>query len=668
MSAEISPKSTAGCGTATDRIRKHMERGDFARALAEAEQLLTMAPRDRDTLYMAAVCLRRLNRIPEALPTLERLEQSHPRFARLFQERGHCYLASQSASQAIDAFESAVHVSVALPASWKALQRLYAATGRPADAATAASHVAKLAALPPAIVTASGMFADGDLHDAERTVRQYLLAHGDHIEGMRLLAKIGMELDVLDDAEVLLENVLAIAPDYHAARYEYAIVLLRRHRHVRARVDVNMLLAVYPSNRIYQTTVAAVSMGFGDHERALSAYRGLSREAPSDPELHLSVAHAAKTLGRPHDAIESYHNAATAAPGFGEAYWGLANMKTYRFTDAELERMQREEAAPAVRVVDRYHLCFALGKALEDRGDYRGSFWYYSKGNELKRTECRYKPEIIETNTRLQQSVCTREFLAARQAVGCSDSGPIFIVGLPRSGSTLLEQILASHSQIEGTMELAEIPRLVQDLQGGGHDDANPRYPGVLPELVPAELEKLGRRYLEETVVYRSARRPLFVDKNPNNFRHVGLIHLILPNARIIDARRDAIACCFSNFKQLFAVGQQFTYSMEWIARYYRTYVELMDHWDEVLPGRILRVRHDDVVDDLEGIVRRMLEFCALEFEPACVEFYKTTRSVNTASSEQVRQPIYREGLAQWRHFEPWLGELRHSLGPLAEL
>jgi len=667
MSAEISTPSVAECGTHAGRIRKLIEGGNFAQALIDAQAQLAASPDDRDILYMAAVSLRRLHRIPEALSSLNRLERSHPRFARLFQERGHCYMALRAASQAIDAFERAVHLSAALPASWKALQRLYAVTGRQTDADTAAAHVAKLAALPPAIVTASAMFADGDLDDAERIVRQYLLTDGTNVEAMRLLAKIGMELDVLDDAEALLANVLAIAPDYHAARYEYAIVLMRRHKHGRAREEVDKLLAIDPSNRNYQTADAAVWMGFGDYEQALAANRRLSREVPRDSELHLAVAYAAKTLGRPRDAIESYRTAAAVTPSCGEAYWGLANMKTYRFTDAELERMRLEEAGPSVRLVDRYHLCFALGKALEDRGDYAGSFIFYDRGNELKRLECRYKPEVIETNARLQRLVCTRDFFAARRGTGCDSGAPIFIVGLPRSGSTLLEQIVASHSKVEGTMELAEIPRLAQELQGGVHNDANPRYPGVLPELPLTDLKKLGERYLDETRVYRTGRKLLFVDKNPNNFRHIGLIHLILPNARIIDARRDAMACCFSNFKQLFAVGQQFTYSMEWIARYYRSYVELMRHWDAVLPGRVLCVKHESVVDDLDGNVRRILEFCGLDFEPACVEFYRTARSVNTASSEQVRQPIYREGLEQWRHFEPWLGDLRTALGPLAE-
>lgn len=353
-----------------------------------------------------------------------------------------------------------------------------------------------------------------------------------------------------------------------------------------------------------------------------------------------------------------------ARPRFGEAYWSLANLKTYRFTDAEIARMRSDEAAGDTALADRYHLCFALGKALEDRAEYAESFAYYARGNALKKTEIRYRPEPMERNARLQASICTREFFAARVRWGCPDPSPIFVVGLPRSGSTLIEQILASHSRVEGTMELAEIPRLVQELQGREKIDSTPRYPGILAELTKDEFKRLGEGYLESSRVYRKGKE-FFIDKMPNNFRHLGLIHLMLPNARIIDARRDALACCFSNFKQLFASGQQFTYSIEDIARYYRMYVQLMAHWEQALPGRILRVQHEDVVADLESNVRRILQFCELDFEPACVEFYKTARTVHSASSEQVRRPINREGVDQWRHYEPWLGPLKEALGSL---
>jgi hypothetical protein len=324
--------------------------------------------------------------------------------------------------------------------------------------------------------------------------------------------------------------------------------------------------------------------------------------------------------------------------------------------------MRAAEAAAATVEADRFHLCFALGKALEDAGQFQQSFEYYARGNAQKRAASRYRPETIELNMRLQIEACTPALFARHRESGAPAPDPILIVGLPRSGSTLIEQILASHSAVEGTHELADIPRIVVDLKGREPESDDPRYPALLAQMTPADFRRLGEKYLTDTRIYRTG-RARFIDKMPNNFRHIGLIHLMLPNARIIDARREPMACCFGNLKQLFATGQEFTYSVEDIARYYRTYLELMRHWERVLPGRVLRVQHEDLVDDLEGNVRRILDYCGLAFEPACVEFHKTERSVRTASSEQVRQPIYREGLDQWRHYEPWLEPLRAALG-----
>jgi len=663
--AVTSSPGTSAVEAEVVRIRALLEGQQFDAALRAAEALALTVPENRDVLYMMAVSLRYLKKIPEALATLGTLERYHPAFSRLFQERGHCYVAMRDAPRAIDAFLKAVNINPALPASWRTLQSLYRMTGQAENADMAAGHVAALAQLPAEIVTATALFSDGELVPAEGMVRAYLLKHGNHIEGMRLLARIGLAHDVLDDADTLLEAVLELAPDYRAARYDYAMALLRRHKHVQAIAELEKLLQLEPGNRVYRTTYATANVGLGDHERALGQYRQLIADAPPGApthELHLSVAHSHKALGKQQEAIEAYRAAAAVRPSFGDAYWSLANLKTYRFTDEEITRMRAEEAAESIDPVDRYHLCFALGKAFEDRGNYEESFRYYERGNALKKSLSRYRPEPVERNTRLQIATCTETFFAARQGVGYSDGAPIFIVGLPRSGSTLLEQILASHTQVEGTMELADIPRLVVELQGREAESENPRYPRILEELTPEDFSRMGERYISDTRAYRGA-KPRFIDKMPNNFRHLGLIHLILPNAKIIDARREAMACCFSNFKQLFAAGQEFTYGLEEIGRYYRTYVDLMAHWDGVLPGKVLRVEHEDVVENLEANVRRMLDFCELEFEPRCVEFYKTERSIRTASSEQVRRPIFKEGIDQWRHFDAWLGPLKATLG-----
>ncbi len=635
--------------------------------MAGIDPLLARHPEDRDLLYLAAMNLRHLNRVPEALDLLRRLEQHHPRYSRLYQERGHCYVALRDAPMAIKAFRRGVDMNQALPDSWRMLHRLYHVTGDQHNATTAAEHVAILKRLPLPIIQAGSMFSDGELTAAENIVRAYLLQHGHHVEALRLLARIGIQRDVLDDAEQLLESVLKLAPDYVAARADYAGVLNKRQKYRQARREMDTLLALEPGNRDYLKLYAAACVGLGDYAPIVRLYREMLADGAATgtetTDLHLWLADLLKTVGRQQDAIGEYHAAIAACPESGEAWWGLANLKIYRFADDEIARMRTVEAAPATSLVARYHLCFALGKALEDQGLYEESWRFYERGNALKHAQIRYLPRLAEAHTRLSTQVFTKEFFAARQGWGVADPDPIFILGLPRSGSTLIEQILASHPQIEGTHELADVQRIVMELRARGTDLENPRYPGVLTELTAEDFTRLGERFLAETRVYRQTGRPFFIDKMPNNFRDIGLIHLMLPNATIIDVRREPMACCFGNLKQLFASGQEFSYNINDIARYYRTYLEIMRHWNAVLPGRILTVHHEDVVDDLEGSVRRILDFCGLRFEPACLKFHKTPRSVRTASSEQVRQPIRREGVDQWRNYEPWLASLRTALG-----
>jgi len=649
-------------GAVSAKLHELLRQHRFDEVLATAQAVLERSPGHREALLCTAIAQRFRGQIPEAFATLATLEHHHPQFSRLYEERGRCFVALRKAQPAIDAFLKAVNMNHALPGSWGMLEGLYRMQGEAPNAALAASHVATLRALPQDVVLGTSLFADGDLEAAEALIRAYLLKHGDHIEAMRLLARIGIAHKIYFDAQVLLAAVLERAPDYKAARHEYAFVLTELHRPQEALTEIEKLMADDPGSRPLKVLLASARVGLGDHEGAIALYRELLRGDAQDAEAHLSIAHALKTLGQTQPAIESYRRAASYRADFGDAYWSLANLKTYRFTGEELARMRSAIAAPATGLFDRYHLHFALGKALEDAGEFPASFEQYRLGNALKRPECRYRAELIERNTEHQIKVCTRGFFAARTGYGDPSPDPIFIIGLPRSGSTLLEQILASHSQVEGTQELPNVQQLVSRLRGFGPEADEPRYPRILESLSAEDLRQLGANYLTETRVYRAG-KPYFIDKMPNNFRHVGLIHLMLPNARIIDARREPMACCFSNFKQLFANGQEFTYSIEDIARYYRTYLELMRHWDAVLPGRVLRVLHEDVVEDLEGSVRRLLAFCGLEFEPQCVAFHENRRSVRTASSEQVRQAIYRDGLEQWKHFEPWLGELRDALG-----
>jgi tetratricopeptide (TPR) repeat protein len=642
-------------------LRALLEQNRFVEALAAVEPLLAADPAQRDLLYVRAVALRMLQRIPEALDALAELERWHPGYPRLHQERGHCHVFRRDAEPAIQAFGRAVQLNPALPASWKSLQSLYRMTGRTREAEIAGQHVATLAALPVEVVNARSMLADGLLREAEDTIRPFLERNPDHIDGMRVLASLAMKNEYPADAQLLLEAVLARAPEYHAARYDLVLALIDLHKHARAKLECERLIAAEPDNAAPRISLAGILLGLGETEQAVAHYRRLVEEFPQDPELRQSLGHALKALGRQPEAVEAYRDVTRLRVGFGEPWWSLANLKTFRFSDEEIDGMRALEARPAQQAADRYHLCFALGKALEDRAAYAESFAFYARGNALKKRETGYRAQPYENSARRQRELLTEAFFAERRGWGCQSAEPIFVLGLPRAGSTLLEQILASHPQVEGTMELANIPRLV-GLLSRGAAPGSPGYPNVLSALTQEQCRRFGEDYLRGTLDYRSG-RPFFVDKMPNNFRNIGLIHLILPNARIIDARRDAMDCCFSNFRQLYANGHYFAYSLEDIGHYYRTYVELMDHWDRVLPGRVLRVRHEDVIEDLEGSVRRILDHCGLPFDAACLEFHRTERTVHTASSEQVRRPINREGVGAWRPYAEWLGPLREALG-----
>ena len=648
-------------------LRALLEKKRFQDVVDAAPGHLAHDPSHRDLLYALAVAQRMLQRIPEALATLATLEAWHPGYPRLYQERGHCHIFERAAPEAIAAFEHATRLNPALPASWNALQTLYRMSGREADAELAAQHVSKLASLPAEIVAARSLLADGHPNEAEDIIRPFLKRHGEHIEGMRLLAKIALENEYPNDARILLESVLELAPDYHAARYDYVLALVDLHKHGKAREEVEKLIVAEPANPANRVMRASILVALGELEEAVGCYRKLIEERPMDAPVTQSLGHALKTLGQQEEAVAAYRRATEIRPSFGEAYWSLANLKTYRFTNEELDRMREHEAEPTVQALDRYHLCFALGKSLEDRGEYTESFGYYERGNALKKLDCRYRAGLQEKSARRLREICAAEFFEEREGWGCDSAAPIFVLGLPRAGSTLIEQVLASHSEVEGTMELANIPRLVGSLSARERLGQTP-YPNLLAELTAEECLQFGENYLRDTLDYRSG-KPYFIDKMPNNFRNIGIIQMILPNAKIIDARRDPMDCGFSNFKQLYANGHHFSYNLEDIGRYYYNYVEMMEHWDRVLPGRVLRVQHEDVLTDLEGSVRRILDYCDLPFEQACVEFHKTERRVHTASSEQVRRPINRDGVDRWKSYEEWLEPLKLGLAsqPAAE-
>ncbi len=636
--------------------QKAMQAGDFPRGLALVDPLVTADPGDGEALYMAAVALRYLNRHAEASDMLARLHAAMPEYGRAWQEAGHLARAQGKAAEAIAAYQRAVRFNPALDASWRALAELQMGS----ESRQAAAQAQRIASLPRELVAVTHHLHEGRILRAEEICRHFLRANPKNVEGMRLLAQIGVKLGIMDDAEFLLESAAMFEPENVQVRLDYIDALRRRQKFERAREEAESLYESDPANPLFQSHLAIESMQTGDYERAFALFEQVLEKVPNDPATLTSRGHALKTTGETDKAIESYRAAFAAKPDHGDAWYALANLKTYRFTEDEMARMEEQVARPDLAFMDRVHLSFALGKAHEDRKDYEASFRNYERGNALKRAQTRYDADTMSAELAKQRETCTAELFARHEGAGHKAPDPIFILGLPRAGSTLLEQVLASHSQVDGTLELPDILALAHRLRG--RKAGQSLYPQVLHDLSAEQLETFGRQYIENTMVHRQG-APFFIDKMPNNFRHIGLIHLILPNAKIIDARRAPMDCCFSGFKQLFAEGQEFTYGLTEIGRYYADYVDLMQHWDEVLPGKVLRVQHEDVLDDPEGQIRRMLDHCGLEFEDACLQFHKTDRAVRTASSEQVRQPINRKGQGAWVPFDPWLGDLRAALG-----
>ena len=398
------------------------------------------------------------------------------------------------------------------------------------------------------------------------------------------------------------------------------------------------------------------------HEEGIVAYQKSISIKEDQPRVHLSLGHVYKTTGEQNQSINSYKDAIKHFDMFGEAYWSLANLKTYNFSDEEIKLMKLQLTKDDLPEREKVHLLFALGKAYEDRKEYKISFNYYDQGNDLNRGRSTYDPKAVEAISQRIINFFDSNFIKDTLNWGHAAPDPIFIVGLPRSGSTLIEQILSSHSKAEGTMELPNILNIARELGSGTKDQT--AYPEVLSKLSKNEIKSLGKQYLSETKFIRSS-FPFFIDKMPNNFSHIGLIHLILPNAKIIDARRNPLDTCFSCYKQLFARGQMFTYDLSEIARYYVNYIKLMDHWDEILPGKVHKVVYEDMVQNQEEETRKLLDYCNLPFEEECLKFYETKRAVKTASSEQVRQPIYKQSVQLWQNYEEFLDQLKIGLSPL---
>jgi cytochrome c-type biogenesis protein CcmH/NrfG len=519
----------------------------------------------------------------------------------------------------------------------------------------------------PQLIQAALALNGDDLPQAEQLLRNFLKKYPSDVAAIRMMGELATRLGRYVDAGNLLNRCLELAPDFALARYNLALVLQRQNDNTAALHHLELLLAQDAQNPSYRNLKAATSVRIGDYEQAISLYDSLLKHDSQQPKIWMSYGHALKTVGQQDESIEAYQRSLRLDPSLGEAWWSLANLKTHRFAANDIDAMQKQLDGDILNEEDRFHIHFALGKALEDAAQYEASYRHYAAGNQQRRTMIDYSADRTSATVDRMISLFSAAFLESRAGGGHSAADPIFILGLPRSGSTLIEQILASHSQVEGTMELPDIVSMVQRLRG----DEGKHNPAVFAEKLAAlssvQRAELGKEYIDRTRVQRKTAAPFFIDKMPNNWMHAGFIHLILPHAKIIDARRHPMGCCFSGYKQHFARGQNFSYDLNDIGRYYRDYVQYMAHLDNVLPGRVHRVFYEKMVEDTEAQIRSLLDYCGLAFEPACLSFYKTERAVRTASSQQVRQPIFKSAVEHWQHYEPWLAPLKSALGPVLE-
>ena len=656
---EIDSKEFAG---KLESVQKIIQGRQFHEALTALQVMLDAKPDDAEALYMTAVCLRYTQQHQAAIETLSRLKSIQPEHGRAHQEEAHALRAVGEISKALKAYERACFYNPALEASFRARVEIHNARGEAPQASHVQRQLDGLLALPKPLIAVVDLISMGKLLRAEDICRQFLKKIPHNVEAMRLLADIGMRLGILEDAEFLLASANRLAPDNIRVHIDYIQALRKRQQHSAALEQARSLLQSEPNNPQFQSIFAVQCMQSGDFDEALQTFEKILKALPNDPITLTSMGHALKTKGDSNRAIESYRNAIAAYPKHGEAFFSLANLKTYRFNDEEMDHMLGLQKDGNLGFMERVHVCFALGKAFEDRGDAQQSFACYAQGNRMKKSQSQYDADQVSKELALQQQHVSAALLKERQGWGFDTHDPIFIVGMPRAGSTLIEQILSSHSQVDGTLELPNILSLSQKLRRHPIDGAAPGYPQILELLTQEELTRFGQEFIKDTRSHRQG-AAFFIDKMPNNFRHIGLIKMILPEAKIIDARRNPMDCCFSGFKQLFAEGQEFSYSLEDIGQYYRDYIKLMEHWDEVLPGFVLRINNEDLIDDLEGQVRRMLEFCGLPFEQACLNFHDTQRNVRTPSSEQVRQPVNRAGVGQWKKYDTELGPLKQVLG-----
>jgi predicted Zn-dependent protease len=660
MNSATDPTGTID--NALSHARRLLE-GNPVLAAEQAAEILKAVPNHPLATLLLGVARRMSGDAASAVAILERLAAAKPNWAAAQYELGVALIEVPSRDAALAALRRAVALQPDMPDAWRDIGDQLTLLGDKRGADLAYARHIRASTKDPRLMAAAHALCDNKIGQAELLLREHLKKYPTDVAAIRMFAEVAGRLGRYRDAENLLVRCLELAPAFNAARYNYAMALYRQNKNVAALQQIDILTASEPRNSGFRNLKAVVLANIGDYQESLEIYADVLAKHPDQSRIWMSYGHALATAGRQKDSIAAYRRCIALAPTMGEAYYSLANLKTFRFDEAEVQAMRAHLAGTGINKEERAHFHFATAKALEDAGAYAESFEHYAAGNKLKLAWVGYDPAATTSAVQRAKRLFNKEFFTTREGFGAPDRAPIFIVGLPRAGSTLVEQILASHSSVEGTMELPDIMAMAAKL-GGPHERGHESlYPEVLARLSGEECRALGDSYIEQTRVQRKTGKPFFIDKMPNNFLHIGLIRLILPQAKIIDARRHPMACCFSGFKQNFAQGQRYSYSLQHIGRYYRDYVELMAHFDEVLPGRIHRLIYENMIEDTEGEVRRLLGYCGLPFEPGTLSFYDNDRAVRTASSQQVRQPIFREGIDHWRNFEPWLEPLRQTLG-----
>ena len=651
------PALSVDLSEATQAVKENR----FEDALMLFEVILSDHPDHIDSLYLASVSSRYLKKFSDSQKYIERLLLNAPDMGRAYQELGHINRDLGDEEKAVTHYRQACELNPALMASWNALYKYFVKNKNQPAVDHARQQIEKLQSLPPALLYIDQILNEGRLGLAETKCRAFLKKNPTHPYAMSLLSEIANRLGYFDDAEFLLEKAVEFEPNDGDLRMQYAAVLRKKQKFTKTMEQVNILCDQFPENLTYQSHKASEIMQNGDHEGAITLFDDILEKNPYNFSTLTSKGHAQKTLGKTDQAIKSYQSAYKIKPDHGESFFSLANLKTYSFTSDELNSMRDQVKRVDLSLRDKAYFHFALAQGCESMGEFDEAFFHLEKGNKIKNDQSKYSIERMDAELQAQVDVCDDNFFKELGSGGHSTKDPIFILGLPRAGSTLIEQILASHSMVDGTLELPNILSIAQSLRGGDIYGKLGNYPKSLNTLTLEQREAFGKSFIEDTRIHRKD-APMFTDKMPNNFRHIGLIHLIMPNAKIIDARRYPLDCCFSMFKQLFAQGQEFSYGLAETGNYYNSYIKLMNHWDKVLPNKILRVNNEDVIEDLEGQVKRMLDYLELPFEEECISFYETNRSVRTASSEQVRRPVNKDGMGRWKPYAKNLKPLLESL------